>query len=174
MPTNCGSYYAGHHIHWIPVTRAWLHLERHQITAITPNDDDTFTVEYNGQTKIRHYHDPNYFRVILKEYPAASWLAVGDTGAIQTKGQPSYWIHLSAKPVPNCADAYLTEIHNNYDKAVVRTKQLIAIKDVPDQAKKAKEFLNHLEHIKTLKFWDDHIISLDLFGYPNCSCGCKI
>lgn len=90
MPTNCGSYYAGHNIHWISVTRAWLHLERHQITAITPNDDNTFTVEYNGQTEIRHYHDPKYFGEILKEYHAKQWLAVADTGAIQTKGQPSY------------------------------------------------------------------------------------
>lgn len=171
MPTNCGSYYAGHNIHWIPVTRAWLHLERHQITAITPNDDDTFTVEYNGLTKVRHYHDPKYFRAILREYPAEQWLAVADIGAIQTKGQPNYWIHLSAEPVPNCADAYLKEIHDNYDKAVIRTKQLIAIKELPEVSMKATEFLSHLEYIKTLKYWDDHIIRFDMSGIPVCSCG---
>ena len=170
MPTNCGSYYAGHNIHWIPVTRAWLHLERHQITAITPNDDDTFTVEYNGLTKVRHYHDPKYFRAILREYPAEQWLAVADTGAIQTKGQPSYWIHLSAAPVPNCADAYLKEIHDNYDKAVIRTKQLIAIKEPPEVSRRATEFLAHLEYIKTLKFWDGHTISMDVSGNPTCKC----
>ena len=170
MPTNCGSYNSGHHIHWIPVTRAWVDIKRHPITAITPNDDNTFTVEYNGFTKVRHYHDPKYFRAIIKEYPADQWLAVGDTGAIQTKGHPSYWIHLAAEPVPNCAEAYVKEIHDNYERALTRTKALIEIKEFPEQSQKASEFLIHLEYIKTLKFWDDHIITFDISGNPHCSC----
>ena len=170
MPTNCGSYYAGHNIHWIPVTRAWHHLERHQITAITPYDDDTFTVEYNGLTKVRHYHDPKYFRALLKEYAADQWLAVSTTGAIQTKDQPSYWVHLSAEPVPNCAQEYIKQIHANYERALTRTKALIAIKELPEKSKKYEEFLTHLEYIKTLSYWDDHIIIFDISGNPTCSC----
>jgi hypothetical protein len=170
MPTNCQSYEAGHHIHWIPATRVWNDEPRHQITEITANDDNTFFITYNGQTKVMHYHDPKYLRAVLEQYPEEKWLAVGDTGAIQTNDHVAKWIHLSPSPVKDCAAAYIKEIHDNYDKAVIRSNQLIAIKELPDQAKKAKEFLTHLEYIKTLKYWDDHVISFDLFGDPQCSC----
>ena len=118
-----------------------------------------------------HYHDPKYLRAVLEQYPDEKWLAVGDSGAIQTNDQVAKWIHLSPTPVKNCADAYIKEIHDNYDKAVLRTNQLIAIKELPDQAKnKARAFQTHLEYIKTLKYWDGHVITFDLFGDPQCSC----
>lgn len=170
MPTNCQSYQPGHHLHWIPATRAWNDKPRHKITKIESNPDDTFSITYNGQTKVMHYHDPKYLRAVLEQYPDEQWLAVGDTGAIQTNDQVAKWIHLSPTPVENCAEVYIKKVHDNYDKAVLRTKQLIAILELPDQAKKAKEFLAHLEYIKTLKYWDDHIITFDLFGDPQCSC----
>jgi hypothetical protein len=174
MPTNCQSYQPGHHIHWIPATRVWNDEPRHPISSIEANTDDTFTIVLNGQTKVMHYHDPKYLRAVLERNPDETWLAVGDTGAIQTDDQVAKWIHLSPSPVKNCAAAYIKEIHDNYDKAVLKTNQLIAILEFPDQAKKAKEFLTHLEYIKTLEYWDDHIISFDLFGAPVCSCDCKI
>jgi hypothetical protein len=170
MPTNCQSHQLGHHIHWIPATRAWNDKPRHPITHIETNPDDTLTIVYNGQTKVMHYHDPKYLRAVLERNLDEKWLAVGDTGAIQTNDQVAKWIHLSPTPVKNCADAYIKEIHDNFDKALDRTKRLIQIKEFPEQAKKAQEFLTHLEYIKTLKYWDEHVITFDLFGDPQCSC----
>jgi hypothetical protein len=171
MPKNCQSYLPGHHIHWIPATRVWNTQKRHPITEFKANPDDTFTITYNGQTRVMYYHDPKYLRAVLEQYPDEKWLAVGDTGAIQTNDQIVKWIHLSPTPVKDCAAAYIKEIHVNYDKAVLRTNQLIAILELSGQSKKAKEFLTHLEYIKTLKYWDDHIISSDVFGNPTCTCG---
>ena len=170
MPTNCGSYYPGHHIHWIPVTRAWQGKPRHPITDIVANDDDSFTITYLSERHIMYFHDPEEFRRELERTGKHSWLTVGETGAIQSKGSPSRWIHLSNETVPNCALAYIQELKDNYDRAVTRTKQLIAIKELPEQSKKAEEFLTHLEYIRTLKYWDDHIISFDISGTPECSC----
>jgi hypothetical protein len=117
-----------------------------------------------------YFHDPEEFRRVLEKNGKDVWLAVGATGAIHSEGSPSKWIHLSDEPVPNCADAYIQELKDNYDRAVKRTKHLIAIKELPEQSKKAEEFLSHLEYIMTLKYWDGHIISFDLFGNPNCCC----
>ena len=170
MPTNCGSYQPGHHIHWIPATRAWNDEPRHPITKIEQNPDNTFTVTSNGQTKVMHFHDPQYLRRVLEANPDVEWLAVGETTAIHTTGTTNHWIHLSPTPVPNCAHDYIKQIHDNFVRAVIRTKGLIGIKGLPEQAAKAKEFLAHLDYIKTLKYWDDHIIEFDLFGDPQCSC----
>lgn len=170
MPTNCQSYLPGHHVHWIPGLNKWADLPRHEITEITTNPNDTFTVVSNGVSQLMHFHDPDYFRTLLRSIPTNQWFAVGNTGAIQTKGTTNQWIYLSPTPVPNCADEYIKHIKENYDRAVTRTKHLIEKKELPEQAAKAKEFLTHLEYIKTLKYWDDHIIEFDLFGAPKCSC----